>query len=503
MFHSGRKMSFATRSNGHGVSSLICPTQKKAIQAQAVPSSDTDREDEVTFQANDGAESHAKLARLTRHAVTFEAANHAATLRTSEVLSNFKIITGNRVLYFGRAVVSNVIHTGESLMVEAKLDDLGSETAYFLPAPGFGGNPQEAYDSFFQAWQKNYQISNEFKVLVADVQSYLTGVRHWLEELEFSLKKQADKSARESEILQAVAPKIIAAFNGQHEQFEEIIYGLPPESRGTHQDFVRQHWHKLFLGAPFAHRTYHKPGGYAGDYEMMNMIHRNQPEGRSLYEKLIHFLLVSQWPAKSVRNRIAHLGENILNETARTVRTGKTARILNVGCGPAWEIQDFLKATQLSNRAEFTLIDFNEETLSHAGQKLMDAKRQFSRQTQIRTQQVSVYELLKRTQRNSPSTEKFDLIYCAGLFDYLAPDTCRALMELWFDSLSAGGLMLIANMDDTKPFRNFIEFILDWQLIYRNSAEIFSLVPERCRETTRVIAEPTSVNLFLHIRKPD
>ena len=356
-----------------------------------------------------------------------------------------------------------------SLLCEAKLDDLGSDTAYFLPAPGFGGNPQEAYQNFFQAWQKNYRISNEFKVLVADVQSYLTGVRHWLEELEFGLKTQGDKAEQERAILDAVAPKIIATFNGQHERFEEIIYALPPEARGAHQDFVRQHWHKLFLGSPFAHRTYHKPIGYAGDYEMMNMIHRNQPEGRSLYEKLIHLLLVSQWPAKSVRNRVAHLGENIVNETARVARDGKTARILNVGCGPAQEIQDFLKETQLSNQADFTLIDFNEETLLHAGQKLVEAKRQFFRHTQIRTQQISVYELLKRTQRGGNDAEKFDLIYCAGLFDYLAPDTCRALMELWHDSLSPGGLMLIANMNDTKPFRNFIEFILDWQLIYRDS----------------------------------
>jgi extracellular factor (EF) 3-hydroxypalmitic acid methyl ester biosynthesis protein len=218
---------------------------------------------------------------------------------------------------------------------------------------------------------------------------------------------------------------------------------------------------------------------------------------------LIHLLLVSQWPARSVRNRVAHLGENILNETARVARAGKTARILNVGCGPAWEVQSFLKETQLSNQADFTLIDFNEETLLHAGQKLVEVKRQFSRQTQIRTQQISVYELLKRTQRHGSDAEKFDLIYCAGLFDYLAPDTCRALMELWYDSLSPGGLLLIANMTDTKPFRHFIEFILDWQLIYRNRAEILSLVPERCRDAARVIAEPTSVNLFLHLRKPD
>jgi extracellular factor (EF) 3-hydroxypalmitic acid methyl ester biosynthesis protein len=235
----------------------------------------------------------------------------------------------------------------------------------------------------------------------------------------------------------------------------------------------------------------------------MNMIHRNQPEGRSLYEKLIHLLLVSQWPAKSVRNRVVQLGENILNETARVVRAGKAARILNVGCGPAQEVQDFLRETQLSNQADFTLIDFNEETLAYAGQKLVEVKRQFSRKTQIRAQQISVYELLKRTQHGGNDAKRFDLIYCAGLFDYLAPDTCRALISLWYGSLSPGGLVLIANMNDTKPFRNFIEFILDWQLIYRNSAEILSLVPEHCRETAGVTAEPTSVNLFLHIRKPD
>ncbi len=503
MFHSGREMSLIVKTNEHGTSSPIRQPARKAIRMQVALPPQASTENEVTFQTADGTELRASLARLTRHEAAFEAVNFAATLRTSEVLGNFKIIADNRVVYFGRAVVSNVIYTGESLICEAKLDDLGSDTAYFLPAPGFDSNPQEAYQSFFQAWQKNYRISNEFKVLVADVQSYLTGVRHWLEELEFGSQTQADKIKLESGILDAVAPKIIAAFNGRHERFEEIIHALPPEARGAHQDFVRRHWHKLFLGSPFAHRTYHKPIGYAGDYEMMNMIHRNQPEGRSLYEKLIHLLLVSQWPAKSVRNRIAHLGENILNETARVARAGKTARILNVGCGPAQEVQNFLQETQLSNQADFTLIDFNEETLLHAGRKLVEAKRQFSRQTQIRTQQISVYELLKRTQRRSAAAEKFDLIYCAGLFDYLAPDTCRALIELWHDSLSPGGLMLIANMTDTKPFRYFIEFILDWQLIYRNSAEILSLVPERWRKTTRVIAEPTSVNLFLHVRKPD
>ena len=503
MFHSGREMSLMAQTKTHDPARPARQPTRKAGRIQAVSPAVAAGEKEVTFQTADGKEFQAWLTRLTRHAATFEADDFAAGLRASEVLASFKVTARGRVIYFGRAVVSNVLHAGDTLLCEAKLDDLGAETAYFLPGADSDENLPEAYETFFQAWQKNYQISSEFKVLVADVESYLTGVRQWLEQLEFGLKKPDDQAAQERAILETVAPKIIAAFNSQHQRFEEMMYALPPEALGVHQDFVRRHWHKLFLGSPFGHRTFHKPIGYAGDYEMMNMIYRNQPEGRSLYEKLMHLLLVSQWPAISVRNRIAHLGENILNETARVARTGKAARILNVGCGPAREIQDFLRDTPLSNHADFMLIDFNEETLLHAGRKLVETKREFSRQTEIRTEQISVYELLKRTQRRSAATEKFDLIYCAGLFDYLAPDTCRALLELWHDSLAPGGLMLVANMTDTKPFRHFIEFILDWQLIYRNSREFLSLVPERCREMTRVIAEPASVNLFLHTRKPD
>jgi extracellular factor (EF) 3-hydroxypalmitic acid methyl ester biosynthesis protein len=480
------------------------PHQKRAGRETSVrvPAS-IGQANEVTFQTADDREFRAPFVRLTRHLVTFEASHLPTVLQASEVLINFKIGGDHRIHYFGRAVISSVVNTGESLIAEAKLDSLGPDTAFFLPSPAEDFHLPTAYDVFFQNWQKTYRISAEFKVLVTDVQAYLTGVRRWLEVLEFSLHPHGDKAAQEREVLTTVAPRIIAAFNGQHERFEAIVDALPPEERGAHQDFVRQHWHKLFLDSPFAHRTYHKPIGYAGDYEMMNMIHRNQPEGRSLYEKLIHLLLVSQWPAKSVRNRITHLGENLVNETARAARAGKTARILNVGCGPAWEVQDFLRETHLSDQAEFTLLDFNEETLAHAGKKLVELKHEFSRRTVIRTEQISVYELLKRTQRRSVAAEKFDLIYCAGLFDYLAPHTCHALIDLWYDSLSPGGLMLIANMNDMKPFRHFIEFILDWQLIYRDSREIFSLVPERCQEATRVITEPTSVNLFLHISKPD
>jgi extracellular factor (EF) 3-hydroxypalmitic acid methyl ester biosynthesis protein len=461
----------------------------------------------VTFQTADGLETRGLLLRLSRHSAAFELLQPDVVLRASEVLHGFKIIIGGRTIFFGRGVVSGMVQTGTALIGEVKLAAPESESAFFLPTGKLSPTAQEAYDRFFQSWQKEYRIAPEFKVLVADIASYLTGVRQWLEQIEFSLKENKDpkQAEHEREMLATVAQRVIAAFNIQHERFEELAYQIPPELLDAHQDFVRRHWHKLFLGAPFGNRTFHKPLGYAGDYEMMNMIHRNAPEGRSLYEKLIHMLLVSQWPALSVRNRIAHLKKNLVTETARVARAKRRARILNVGCGPARELQDFFRETPLSHEVDCTLLDFNHETLDHASGELDGLRRQHGRRAQISTINMSVNQLLRRAVRQGDLglDGHFDLIYCAGLFDYLSPNTCAELVQLFHGNLLPGGLTVVANMDDAKPFRNFIEFVLDWQLIYRKAREVGAFAPNHAKGQATVVAESAAVNLFLHLRKTE
>jgi extracellular factor (EF) 3-hydroxypalmitic acid methyl ester biosynthesis protein len=459
----------------------------------------------VLFQAEDGQEIGGALLRLSRHSAAFELLHPDAVLRASEVLNGFKIIVGGRTMFFGRAVVSGLVNTGTALVGEVKLTAPETESACYLPSARTSPDARESYDRFFQGWQQEYRIAPEFKVLVADIAAYLAGVRQWLEQIEFSLKEQKDphQADHEREMLETIAQRVINSFNVQHERFEELACQIPPELLGAHQEFVRRHWHKLFLCAPFGHRTFHKPLGYAGDYEMMNMIYRNQPEGRSLYAKLIHQLLVSQWPAQSVRNRIAHLKKHLVSETARVARSGRRARILNIGCGPARELQDFFGETALSHEADCTLLDFNRETLDYAAGQLNDLRRRFARRTRITTANTSVHQLLRRAIRQGDLglDGKFDLIYCAGLFDYLSEFTCGELVRLFHQNLQPGGLVLVANMNDAKPFRNFIEFVLDWQLIYRQPGDVARFAPEQFRHHSSVVAEPAAVNLFLHLRR--
>ena len=65
------------------------------------------------------------------------------------------------------------------------------------------------------------------------------------------------------------------------------------------------------------------------------------------------------------------------SETLRQMRRGKKLRVFNFACGPAVEIQEFLRRSPLASNAEFCLADFNQETLDYA-RRQFQAIRGFS-----------------------------------------------------------------------------------------------------------------------------
>ena len=455
---------------------------------------------ECVTAAGEPIEGH--LIRLGRFDAVFEVSNCFDALRTSEALTTLTITLDKRLLYEGRATVRKLVDTETGLLCEVALDERGISLE-MLPSL-----ETESFENFTRQWMAAYRVAPEFKVVVADVSILLSNVRLWMGQLEITARATEPQRVAEKqhEFLSRVSSQVIASFNAQHERFEDQAYRISLELRGAHQNHAWREWSSFFLSTPFGHRTFYKPFGYAGDYEMMDMIHRNAPEGGSLFAKAMQLLLLSQWPAESVRNRIAHLREVLVNETARVVRAGRRARILNLGCGPAREVQSFMAESALSDHADFTLLDFNHETVTYTGAKLNEIKRKTGRRTGIATRQMSVHQVLRSAvaqNRSSLSMESYDLIYCAGLFDYLADTTCKALVKLFYEWLVPGGLVVVANMNDSKPFRNFIEFVLDWHLIYRDARGVWAFCPPEAVKHAAVIADPTTVNLFLHVRRPE
>src|ERR1700677_2855721 len=77
----------------------------------------------IVCRNSQGAEIRATSLRLTRYLVVFEVYNPYSILQLSEVLTDFRMIMNDRMVYSGRAVVSNLVNTGILLGCEATLED--------------------------------------------------------------------------------------------------------------------------------------------------------------------------------------------------------------------------------------------------------------------------------------------------------------------------------------------------------------------------------------------
>ena len=438
--------------------------------------------------------------------MAFEVYNPYSILQTSEVLSDFQIFVNTKMVYTGKSTVRSLVNTGIYLVCEVALDDGWLDVDLFSPVTQRDRLLTE-FQEFLDEWTNVHQVGKDFKVVVSDIQSLLAGLRGWLEQVELAIRSEpaSNRAAIEEQVISDLRPPILPQVSGLFERFEEIAVAIPEPFQPLHQFYLRRQLHPLLLCAPFVYRTYQKPLGYAGDYEMVNMILRSPYEGSSLFAKLLNTYFWSQPPAEAHRNRIAYLTETLVKETQRVTRSGRNVRVFNLGCGPAKEIQNFLIHEDISDLAEFTLLDFNEETLQYTNKILGDLQSKYSRRTNIQYVQKSVSQILKDSGRADKvfSPGHYDVVYCAGLFDYLSDRVCKKMMEIFYDMVAPGGLLIATNVDAKNPIRNLMEYVLGWNLIYRDANQLAALRPGKTAECDlKVVSDTTSVNIFIEIRKP-
>ncbi len=67
---------------------------------------------------------------------------------------------------------------------------------------------------------------------------------------------------------------------------------------------------------------------------------------------------------------------------------------------------------------------------------------------------------------------EFDLVYCAGLFDYLSDKVCSRLLQYFAARTNPGGTVLVTNVHSSNPQKISMEHLLEWHLIYRDEAQL-------------------------------
>jgi len=458
----------------------------------------------VSCQNSQGLELRATLLKLNRFQAGFEVYGPMGVLRVSEVLNNFRILLQGQPVYAGRAVVSNIIQLGSVTVCEVTLDEACMDLSLVCPVNDLPAL-QTGFEGFLRDWAKSFKVYPDFKVVMADMQSLFLDLRLWMEQMELVVRSQpaADRLHMERDILMTLQKPVLPLAAPLLEKFEAVANDVQTELQPAHRAYMKRHIHPVVLCSPFLYRTFQKPLGYAGDYEMVNMMLRDPFEGGSMFAKVVNRIFLETPPVVAHQQRISYLNSRLVAEGFRKAARGQRLKVYNLGCGPARELQEFLSSQSLSDRTDLTLLDFNEETIAYTSGVLRDIKNRSGRAATIQMIKRSVHQILKDAGK-PVAGDQYDLVYCAGLFDYLSDQVCKRLMNFLYGLVAPGGLLLSTNVSDSNPSRNWMEYVLDWHLIYRNSAQMAAFIPDAApADYASVLAIGDGVNIALEVRRPE
>lgn len=224
-----------------------------------------------------------------------------------------------------------------------------------------------------------------------------------------------------------------------------------------------------------------KPHGYAGDYEIIDLIYRQHISADSRYanwDRYYHYLAAS----RAVRNRKSYFHGLLDCHYSHK----QPLHVLKIACGPGRSMFEWLSKHQDAD-IQFDCIDIDPAAIAYA----TDLNHAFL--DRITFSQKNVMKF--RTQKS------YDLIWAAGIFDYFNDAAFRYLLKRLLPALESDGEIVIGNFSIDNPSRPGMEMVGDWYLQHRTRDILFSLAKE-CGihgNDVAIGSEPEGINLFLHI----
>ena len=279
---------------------------------------------------------------------------------------------------------------------------------------------------------------------------------------------------------------------------EEFVTGLnvvrnavtPAEWGAMINDHIAPHPIRQKLHEdPFTRRAYEKPRGYPGDAPLLDLIYGDTPPREPLtpFGERLHRWAGTQPGCSSVKERRRVLA-SVIDQIAAD---RPMPRIFSLACGHLREAQ-VSDAVRRGAIEEFVAADQDAESLSVI-------------EREQRKHRVTPTHLTVRRFLMSPtSLGSFDLVYAAGLYDYLDERVAAALTKAMFSALRAGGTLLVANFAPELRDIGYMEAIMDWNLIYRTEIEVarfVSEIPQDAIAETTITRDSGQNVIYLSLRK--
>jgi extracellular factor (EF) 3-hydroxypalmitic acid methyl ester biosynthesis protein len=284
--------------------------------------------------------------------------------------------------------------------------------------------------------------------------------------------QQASSSITLEENAQALLDRALQLIeNGEYASGFRLL-GAPlsslwSEARGSGREawlraLCRAHpLHALVQQDPYTDRAVRKPRGYAGDAVMMDFIYSGTPPaGTSTRGAGVFSATTRASMGLSVLYR-RQLLKSMIDDAVATV---EAPRILSVASGHCRELEGSLVSSAFF-KGEFVALD--QDPLSCAEVAAVHTG------LAVRVVNQGVRELMSGPL--AATLGHFDLIYSAGLYDYLPDALARRLTTQLLKLLRPGGRLLIANFVPSGSGRGYMELFMDWELVLRNEAAMREL----------------------------
>jgi len=297
--------------------------------------------------------------------------------------------------------------------------------------------------------------------------------------------RQANTAVRMKELLNSVFTQmreqkvengIEALFEGLHRIRCETE--LHEWTTVVHSTALKHPLRELVHLDPITRRSFEKPRGYAGDAILMDMIYGlydgSKENGSAIGHTIYEYNRQSD-ASSAVRTRRAMIAR-LIDETCEQ---RQNPRILSLACGHLREAE-LSEALQSKQVSKFLALDQDRKSLEVVRNSYSDLG--------IKALNVSVRDMLGGAMK----LETCDLIYSAGLYDYLETKAARKLTCVLFDMLAPGGILLLTNFLPQIRSVGYMEAFMAWKLIYRTEAEIVDLIsriPRREVEKAQVFVE--------------
>ena len=240
---------------------------------------------------------------------------------------------------------------------------------------------------------------------------------------------------------------------------------------------------------PLTARAFAMSRGYQGDAELLDIIysgdHRSSAPVTALGAAIFGYTIQCQAPS-AVRERRRFLATQI--DACCADRPG--AAILSVACGHLRELE-VSTAAQARAFGRFVGLDRDPATLDYVSRTWGPLG------VEARAASVELF------MPGEAAVERFDLVYAAGLYDYLDDPLAQLVTTRLFDFLNPGGRLLIGSFTPETRDAGYMEAYMGWELIYRDAADIRRFVdpvPHASVARVETVADETGAVIYLDVR---